>query len=89
MGSHLILVFLRAEFSRERNDSFLWKFCWSKAVREEEKVRAGTGRRAWRRVGGYGVCMRARASWREQEEAMAIALLGAPKTHLVGAVQIR
>jgi hypothetical protein len=89
MGSHLILVFLRAEFSRARNDSFLWKFCWSKAVREEEKVREGTGRRAWQRVGGYVVCMRARASWREQGEAMAIALLKTQKTHLVDALEIR
>jgi hypothetical protein len=76
MGSHLILVFLRAEFSRERNDSFLWEFCCSKAVRDDEKVRDGTVRRTWRSVGGYGEWMRARASWREQEEAMAIALLG-------------
>jgi hypothetical protein len=63
MGSHLILV-------------FLWEFCCSKAVRDDEKVREGTVRRTWRSVGGYGEWMRARASWREQEEAMAIALLG-------------
>jgi hypothetical protein len=46
IGSHLILVFFRAEFSRERNDSFLWKFCWSNAVRVEENVREGAVMRA-------------------------------------------
>jgi hypothetical protein len=47
MGSHLIFVFLRAEFNRERNDSFRWKFCWSNAVRDEEKPREGSVMRAW------------------------------------------
>lgn len=51
MGSHLILVFFRAAFNRERNDSFLWKFCWSNAVRDEEKVREGAVMRAWQRLG--------------------------------------
>jgi hypothetical protein len=89
MGSHLILVFLRAEFSRERNDSFLWEFCCSKAARDDEKVREGAVRRTWRSVGGYGVWMRARASWREQVAAMAIALLGDQKAHVADAVKMR
>jgi hypothetical protein len=76
MGSHFILVFLRAELSRDRKDFFLWKFCWSKAVRDEENVREGAVRRAWQRL-GLGHCgrMLARMSWRECAEAMAIALL--------------
>lgn len=67
MGSHLIFVFLRAELSRDRNDSFLWKFC-SRHGLEEEKVRDGGDRRvhAGRNAGrGYFV---ARANWRTQED---------------------
>jgi hypothetical protein len=76
MGSHFILVLLRAEFSRDRNDSFLWKFCWSNAVREEENVRDGAVMRAWQRLGGeHRGRIFARMSWRECAEAMAIALL--------------
>ena len=72
IGSHLILVPLRAEFSRERNDSFLWKFCLSQLARVEEKDREGTERRAWQRVvRGYRARTGARMSWREQVEAMA------------------
>jgi hypothetical protein len=68
MGSHLILVFLRAEFSRDRNDSLRWKFCSSNAVREEEKLREGAFMRALQRVGeGNGVRVWTRARWREQE----------------------
>jgi hypothetical protein len=68
MGSHLILVFLRAEFNRDRNDSFRWKFCWSNAVRDEEKPREGRFMRAWQRVGeANGVRVWARMRWREQE----------------------
>jgi len=74
MGSHFILVFLRAEFSRDRKDSFLWKFCWSRVDRDEEKVREGTFMRAWRRVGGYRMRAGARMSCREQDEAMSTAL---------------
>jgi len=72
MGSHLILVFFSAEFNRDRKDSFLWKFCWSRVDRVEEKVRDGTVMRAWRR--GYRVRVGARMSWREQDEAMSRAL---------------
>ncbi len=41
IGSHLILVFLSAEFNLDRKDSFLCSGCLSHMVREEEKVRAG------------------------------------------------
>lgn len=41
MGSHFILVFFRAEFSRDLNDSFLWN-CWSKHGLEDEKWRDGS-----------------------------------------------
>jgi hypothetical protein len=75
MGSHFILVFLSAELSRERNDSFLWKFCWSRVGRDEEKLRDGVVMRAWRREGGgYRVRVGARMSWREQDEAMSTSL---------------
>jgi hypothetical protein len=76
IGFHSILVFLSAEFSRDRNDSFLWKFCWSNAVREEENVREGSVMRPRHRIGrGHCGRMFARMSWREGAEAMAIALL--------------
>ena len=52
MGSHFILVFLRAELSRDRNDSFLWKFCLSHEAREDVNVREGAARRACRQLGG-------------------------------------
>jgi hypothetical protein len=75
MGSHLIFVFLRAELSRDRKDSFLWKFCWSNAGREEVKVREGTVRRAWRYVGGGNrERVGARMSWREQDDAISTSL---------------
>lgn len=75
MGSHLILVFLRAAFNRERNDSLRWKFCWSKAVRDEEKVREGALMGAWWMLcGGSRGRECARMSWREHAVAMAIAL---------------
>lgn len=51
IGSHFTLVLLSAEFSRDLNDSFLWKFCLSHDARVEVKVREGTERRAWRCVG--------------------------------------
>jgi hypothetical protein len=71
IGSHLILVFLSAEFNRDRNDSFLWNFCWSKVARDEEKLREGIDMRAWHNVGGgHRVRAGARMSWREQEDAM-------------------
>jgi hypothetical protein len=71
MGSHLILVFLSAEFNRDRNDSFLWKFCWSNVARDEEKLREGIDMRIWQYVGGgYRVRAGARMSWREQEDAI-------------------
>lgn len=71
MGSHLTLVFLRAEFSRERNDSFLWKFCLSQEARVDEKDREGREARAWHKlVLGNRVLAGARMSWRAQVEAM-------------------
>ena len=71
IGSHLIFVFLSAEFSRDLNDSFLWNFCLSHVARVEEKVRDGTETRACRYVGAGN---RARMSWREQGKAMFIFL---------------
>lgn len=76
IGSHLIFVFFSAEFNRERNDSFLWKFCWSKAVRDEEKVREGAAMGAWLLGEAKRGRVCARMSWREQAVAMAIASLG-------------
>lgn len=46
IGSHLILVFLSAELSRDLNDSLRWKSCLSHDARVEVKVRDGAGRRA-------------------------------------------
>lgn len=70
-----MVVFLRAEFSRERKDSFLWEFCLSKADREAEKVREGAERRTWVVTEGLGCRVRsgARLRWRAQDEAMATA----------------
>jgi hypothetical protein len=71
MGSHFILVPLSAEFNRDLKDSFRWKFCWSKAARDDEKLRVGRVMRAWRRVGGeYRVRAGARMSCRAQVEGM-------------------
>jgi hypothetical protein len=72
IGSHFIFVFLSAEFSRDLNDSFLWKFCLSHVARVEEKVRDGSETRACRYVGAGN---RARMSWREQGEAMFISCM--------------
>ena len=71
IGSHLTLVFLSAELSRDLKDSFLWKFCSLYDARVEVNVRDGAERRA---CGCVGILnrgrMEARMSWREQGVAM-------------------
>ena len=76
IGSHFIFVSLSAEFSLDRNDSFLWKFCFSLNAREEVKVRDGTEWRAWREMGGGS---RVRADTRMSERVQVV-LISASST---------
>ena len=67
IGSHVTLVFLSAELSRDRKDSFLWNCSY--VGRVVEKLRDGGDKRAYavRGARGHRVRTGARGSWAQTD----------------------